>query len=363
MTHPEQRVKRRMSRGKFSGISSIANDRGIIAALAVDQRGSLKKAIAQVKGRGADENGLSTFKRTVTQVLTPNMSAVLLDPEYALNAIQDRATGTGLLLAYEKSGYDPSMRGRMPNLLNSWSVARLVRAGANAIKFLMYYDADDEAAVNDSKCALVERIGAECKACDVPFFLELMSFSEEISDEKSFEFARIKPLKVKSAMLEFSKPPYGVDVLKVEFPVDIRYVGETKQNVGNPVAYDKSEALFHFTEAASAARVPFVYLSAGVSIEAFLESLALAIEARTPFSGVLCGRAIWQDGISAYTGGGELALRTWLENQGTRNAQALHRVMMQGAHPWWDVYGGKDAIEVVDTAGSMETIQNGEFTN
>lgn len=351
MAYLEQRLKKRISRGKFNGIASVANERGIIAALAIDQRGSLKKAIAQAKGDDVEENELSTFKRIVTQILTPHMSAVLLDPEYALNAIQYRASGAGLLLAYEKSGYDPAIRGRMPNLLNRWSVMRLVGEGANAIKFLMYYDADDDGSINVSKCALVERIGAECKANDVPFFLELMSFCEAIGDEKGFEFAYIKPLKVKLSMLEFSKPHYGVDVLKVEFPVDIRYVEGTKCNVGNRIAYSKNEAMFHFNEAASVSRVPFVYLSAGVSIEVFLDSLALAVEAHTPFSGVLCGRAIWQDGISAYTYGGELALRTWLENQGTQNIQALHRILMPGAQPWWDVYGGKDAIEVVDITG------------
>ncbi len=43
-------AKVRMSKGKFKGINSVADDNGVIAALAIDQRGSLQKAIAKVKG-------------------------------------------------------------------------------------------------------------------------------------------------------------------------------------------------------------------------------------------------------------------------------------------------------------------------
>jgi tagatose 1,6-diphosphate aldolase len=36
-----------MTRGKFDGINAVANDQGVIAAAAMDQRGSLRKAIAK----------------------------------------------------------------------------------------------------------------------------------------------------------------------------------------------------------------------------------------------------------------------------------------------------------------------------
>ena len=35
--------------------------------------------------------------------------------------------------------------GRLPDLLDEWSVRRLVEAGANAIKILLYYNPDDDA--------------------------------------------------------------------------------------------------------------------------------------------------------------------------------------------------------------------------
>ncbi len=239
-------------------------------------------------------------------------------------------------------------------MLSAWSVKRLVESGADAIKFLIHFDPDDDETINVSKCALVERVGAECWAYDVPFFLELMTYDDRIGDEKGFEFARVKPSKVKTSMQEFSKLEYGVDVLKVEFPVNMRFVEGMSQT--HQIAYDREEAKQHFNEAASVSRVPFIYLSAGVSMDVFLSAIELAIEAQTPFVGVLCGRAIWQEGIRAYVHGGAPALQKWLKSQGVQNIQALSQRLTIGARPWMDAYGGREAIEVVDTIAAAEGI-------
>ena len=305
-------AKVRMTKGKFNGINAVADKNGVIAALAIDQRGSLKKAIAKAKGGEASDRDLTVFKSIAAEVLTPYASAILLDPEYGLEAIKCKAAQAGVLLAYEKTGYDASVKGRLPDLLPEWSVRRLVMAGANVIKILLYIDPDDDPKINTVKQAFIERVGAECRAYDVPFFLEPVCYSDTVGDEKSIEFARVKPDKVTKYMQEFSKPQYGVDVLKVEVPVNLRYVEGTRANPDGQAAYSREQAKQYFRTAAAAAQVPFIYLSAGVSDEVFRETLELAAEAGTPFSGVLCGRATWQDGIPAYASGGEQALRGWM---------------------------------------------------
>ena len=348
MSQTETRSKVRITRGKFNGINAVADENGVIAAAAMDQRGSLKKAIAKAKGGDASDAELSEFKAIGTEMLTPYASAILMDPEYGLEAIKHRAKNAGVLLAYEKTGYDATVKGRLPDLLPEWSVRRLVEAGADAIKILLYYDPDDSDSVNTIKHAFIERIGAECRANDVPFFLEPICYSDEIGDDKSIEFARAKPEKVTKYMAEFSKPQYGVDVLKVEVPVNVRYVEGSLANHDGQVAYSREEAKQHFQTAAAAAKLPFIYLSAGVTDEIFRETLELAAEAGTPFAGVLCGRATWQDGIPAYGKGGAQALREWLSGRGVENIEALNKVLAKGAKPWWDFYGGKENIEVVD---------------
>ncbi|MFL5588918.1 MAG: tagatose 1,6-diphosphate aldolase, partial [Ktedonobacteraceae bacterium] len=154
-------AKVRIPRGKFTGINAVADERGIIAAAAMDQRGSLRKAIAKAKGSDATEAEVSEFKVLVTEVLTPYASAILLDPEYGLEAVKHRAKQAGVLLAYEKTGYDASLKGRLPDLLPEWSVRRLINAGADVIKILMYYDPDDTQQINTIKEAFIERVGAE----------------------------------------------------------------------------------------------------------------------------------------------------------------------------------------------------------
>src|SRR6202166_3480468 len=241
----------KISPGKQKGLQAVADSRGVIAAAAMDQRGSLLSAIAKEKGVDKKEvtpQMMSEFKEAVSRILTPHASAILLDPEYGLSAAKLRAKNAGLLLAYERSGYDNTRPGRLPDLLDHFSVRRLVADGADCVKILLYDTPFDAAEINDVKHAWVERIGAECTAADVPFFLEFVGY-EEGADEKGLEYAKKKPEVVMRSMEEFSKPQYGVDVLKVEVPVTIAFVSGTRSCKGES-AYTRDEAKEHFRKAA-----------------------------------------------------------------------------------------------------------------
>jgi tagatose 1,6-diphosphate aldolase len=232
-------------------------------------------------------------------------------------------------------------------LLPEWSVRRLVEVGAQAIKILLYYNPFDEEQINIAKQAYVERIGSECMAMDVAFFLEPLVYDDALGDEKGLAFAREKPEYVVHAIEEFSKPRYGVDVLKVEVPVNPSFVAGTRAFTGEGAAYSRQEAIEHFCATASAASRPIIYLSAGATDEVFCEMLELAAEAGAKFSGVLCGRATWQEGIPIYASGGVEALGHWLTDRGVANIQAVNKLLEYVATPWWDVYGSKDNLEVI----------------
>ena len=329
--------------GKLAGMKAVSDDRGVIAAAAMDQRGSLQKALAKEKGGDVDSKALEEFKILVTEVLTRHASAILLDPEFGIPASKRRASDAGLLMAYEKTGYDKTGPGRLPDLLDEWSVKRLKEAGADCIKILLYYTPEDPTHVNDIKHAWVERIGDECRANDIPFFLEFVGY-EEGADEKGLEFAKKKPQIVAGSMAEFTKDRYGVDVMKVEMPINMKCVEGTKA-FGGQKAYSKQEALDHFRRTAEVATKPFIYLSAGVSNAEFTESLELAGEAGTRYSGVLCGRATWKDGIPVYGKQGAQAFRDWLEGEGVRNIENVN-ARLKPAHPWFEFYGAKSADEL-----------------
>ena len=321
----------KLTPGKLAGLQSVSNERNVIAAAAMDQRGSLQKSLAKERGAAADGHDLEVFKTLVTEVLTHYASAILLDPEYGLPATKHR-NGKGLLLAYEKTGYDATTHGRLPDLLDVWSVRRLAEAGADCIKILLYYTPFDQPHINDIKHAWIERIGDECRAHDIPFFLEFVGYDEHGADEKAIEYARKKPSVVAGAMKEFSKPRYGVDVLKVEVPINMEYVAGTKASKGQS-AYTRAEALDHFRAAAAETTLPFIYLSAGVSNPVFIETLELAGESGVAFNGVLCGRATWKDGIAIYAKQGADAFKKWLETTGTENIQNVNKAL-EAASPW-----------------------------
>ncbi len=321
----------KLSPGKLEGLKKVSNERGVIGAAAMDQRGSLKKAL----GANATDKQLEEFKALVTEVLTPHASAILLDPEWGLPASKRRAKNAGLLLAYEKTGYDKTGPGRLPDLLNHWSARRLKEAGADAVKILLYYTPDDPKDINDQKHAWVERIGDECRAIHVPFFLEFVGY-EEGADEKGLEYSKKKPRIVLESMKEFSKERYGVDVLKVEVPVNMKFVEGAKAFKGEK-AYTKQQAMQHFREAAAVATKPFIYLSAGVSNAEFTESLELAAESGVKFNGVLCGRATWKDGIPVYANQGPAAFRHWLETEGVKNINNVNE-RLKAATSWFSKY-------------------------
>src|SRR5579864_2547794 len=184
----------KLTEGKRKGLEKVSDSRGVIAAAAMDQRGSLRSAIAKDKGidkKQVTDEMMEEFKVIVSRVLTPHASAILLDPEWGLPAAKARAKNAGLLLAYEETGYDNTQPGRLPDLLPHVSAKRIADWGADAVKILIYYTPFDTADINDVKHAFIERVGAECVYHDIPFFLEFVGYDPKGGDEKGLEFAKI----------------------------------------------------------------------------------------------------------------------------------------------------------------------------
>ncbi|BBD42770.1 tagatose-bisphosphate aldolase [Streptococcus anginosus] len=309
---------------KQEKLKRLCDKNGIIGALAIDQRGALRRML----GEDTPVEQLETFKVLVSKYLTKYATSILLDPELGWKAAEARDKNAGLLVAYEKTGYDKTVPGRYPDLVENVSVQRLKANGADAAKVLLYIDVDEGRAVNDVKEAFIERIASECKAEDMPFFLELVSYDAKVTDEK--EYAKLKPRKVIEAMKLYSQERFGVDVLKVEVPVNMKYVEGFAEN---EVLYTKEEAAAFYKEQSNATSLPFIFLSAGVSAQLFQDTLHFAKESGSTFNGVLCGRATWAGATKAYQEGGEAATIKWLETIGKQNIVELDAVLQETATP------------------------------
>lgn len=334
---------RTYSEAKRERLRRLSDANGVIGALAIDQRRSLRGLIANAAGQPAamiGDDQLAAFKETISEVLTPHATAILFDTEYGLTAASMRDARCGLLLAYELDGYENPRPHRMLALMPDLSVERLAGMKADGVKILLHYSPEDPESANQEKFALIERIGAECEGVGLPFFLEPVLYQppgnttagSETEADRAFEFAKKKPKLVVDMMREFSRERYRVDILKVEFPVVAQFVAGSRTFSGR-AAYSYREALEWYRQADAAAGLPYIYLSAGVSTPEFRESLRLGLEAQTSFSGVLCGRATWQEGIAAFVQSGRDGLRSWLQQHGVANIKALND-LIAGATSW-----------------------------
>ena len=341
-------------------MNKLSDENGVIKAAAMDQRGSLVSRLSSACGiekEAVTNEMMEEFKEAVSEVLTPHASAILLDPEWGLPGAEARAEGTGLIMSYEKSSasrnysevYQHSLPAKMKELMPDWSVRKSIENGADAVKLLIYYHPDEDKLYNDQKEAMVERVGAECAYHDIPFFLEFLGYGPDGGDWKNDpELARQKPDIVRRSIAEFSREKYNVDVLKVEIPVNLKFAKGTDAYEGETEVYDREEVLQHFASAAEAAKKPMIYLSAGVDAPQMRESLRLANDSGADWNGVLCGRATWQNGIAEYASDGVEALSNWLGKGGVDNITKMNAIIDEGAKPWYEVYGGKDEIEVVE---------------
>jgi len=320
--------------GKVAGLTAVADRKGVIAAVAMDQRGLLKNMLAREMGVAEPPAAMMTeFKQLVAQTMTKEASSILLDLEYGLGATK-QINGKGLLLAYEHAGYSPDKPERLPSLFEGWSALRLKEAGANAIKILVYYTPFEKPWVNERKKAWLERIGAECKSVDIPYFLEFLAYDVHGVGMDSIEYARRKPEIVLESMKEFTKDRYGADVLKIEVPINTAFVEGTRAFKGKKVQ-TRNEAMQLIRDEAALTNKPIIFLSAGVSSAEFVETLELVVESGAKFHGVLAGRATWQDGVPVYVKHGPAALEDWLNETGLDNVRSVNRVL-QGARPWYE---------------------------
>jgi tagatose 1,6-diphosphate aldolase len=331
----------KLSPGKWHRLCSLSDDQGRLKMMAIDQRGSLEKAIAKVVGKEPSEvtgDDLSAAKQIVTKVLAPYATAVLMDPVYGHpHSFQLLPPGVALLLAHEESGYEGAgVQGkeRKTRFVDGWTVDKARLAGADAVKLLVYYRPDGSDEICRYQQELVQRLGQECEKADMPFLLELVSYAIDEGGTGVPQFAAKKPKLVIDSAAEFSKPQYKVDILKLEFPADLKHTrefgGGAFDGKEREAVYTLGEVRDYCRQLNDVAAVPWVILSAGVDITEFLTQVDFATEAGA--SGFLCGRAIWKDAINLYPSIEKMG--EWLRTQGAYNfVRAIAHAHQ--AQPWF----------------------------
>jgi tagatose 1,6-diphosphate aldolase len=195
----------------------------------------------------------------------------------AANALSGR---TGLLVSIEATGYEKDPTGRLTVLLKNWGVEKIKRMGASAVKILVYYRPDIKKLAK-KQLVTMEKVAAECIKYDIPFLVEPKTYRVEGEKMDSAEFAKKLPEMVIETARQITVLP--VDVLKAEFPADLKYEKEV------------SKLLKHCKDLDAATKIPWVILSAGVDYDTFKKQVTIACKAGA--SGFLGGRAVWQEAM------------------------------------------------------------------
>jgi tagatose-1,6-bisphosphate aldolase len=207
---------RPLSIGKFRGLQQIASSRGTFAALALDHRQNLRRALNPGDPAAVADAELTSLKLEVAAALAGEATAVLLDPEYS--AAEAVAAGvipnkTGLVVALESTGYTGDPTARRAQILPGWSVEKAKRMGASAVKLLVYYHPDSPTAKEIE--TFIERVAEDCRSQDLALMLEPLSYS--LAENGRLAAAEKRWVVVQAAR---RLTPLGVDVLKAAFPLD-----------------------------------------------------------------------------------------------------------------------------------------------
>jgi tagatose 1,6-diphosphate aldolase len=320
-----------ISIGKLRGLQQLADSKGMMTMCAIDHRGALKRALNEKNPDAVSYQDIVDFKLDLCQVVAPFASAILLDPEYG--AGQAIAAGLlpgpkGLLVSMEKTGYTGDSTARITELLPGWSVKKVKKMGASAVKLLIYFRPDLKD-VASKQLDLVARLADQCLEEDIAFLVEPVSYpigeKERINQAgtSSKKFAEIKPGLVIETARQITALP--IDVLKAEFPADIKF------------ERDEEKLLRFCRELNQASRLPWVLLSAGVDFNSFQKQVRIACKAGA--SGFLAGRALWQEGAQIRSRDERM---NFFQNTAAPRLEELAKIADSYGKPWYSRLGAEN---------------------
>jgi len=292
------------------------------AALAIDQGTSLRDIIKEKKGKTFVPSDYYFFKKQIALNLGVNASSILFDHDAYLSDPSLRGIETSKIIAYEDDAYNINNKSRITLLPKKLHKNDKIIQDFSAIKFFMYFNPDSDLTVNSEKLKLIKHVGSICKELDIPYLFEPLLYYDDDINLDYHSYLLKKPLYIKSFYKEFSKDEYQIDIIKIEFPFNEVEVNGF-ENDHSSLIYSQENCSEIMQECFENATTPFVFLSAGMKFNNFLQSLELAKSSKINFLGFLCGRSIWQDSIDIFCKSGEDKFLDWINKEGNERLTKL----------------------------------------
>src|SRR6266496_3493119 len=107
--------------GRWRGLKTTSSRKNIFNILAFDQRGTYRKMLPS----NVSYEAAAQMKRDIVLALSFHASAVLLDNQYGLQSVVDMNGSSGILMAYEESGYSGDSTYRSIKFEDTWTISKI----------------------------------------------------------------------------------------------------------------------------------------------------------------------------------------------------------------------------------------------
>ncbi|GAB3432048.1 aldolase [Flindersiella endophytica] len=286
------------------GLHHLARDNGTFLMVAMDQRESLRAMLADVetpqrKAIDVPDSELITFKQDVANVLAPEASGFLVDPEFGTPILRTPMSGTGLIVAADALSARPGEVVGDAVFDESLDLSGFADRGVAAAKLLVLWreDGGEQAQVAQS-----EKFVAACRAAGLMSIVEGVVRPPTPDPEAAIRCAE-------------ALGATGPTLYKVEVP----YHGKAEPG-------RITEAALRLT---AVLPCPWVVLSSHVDRADFPAAVEAAC--RGGASGLLAGRALWTNALTAAD------RKQRLRTESVPYLRELSRIVSSAARPWNEV--------------------------
>lgn len=269
--------------GKVRSLQRVTSEDGYFLVCALDHLSDFAELLGPDPSAVTFEDAVRA-KDAIIRAVAPKVSAVLIDPYYALGHLLVSGAvprDVGLLAPLENEDYEIPAGPRRTRLREGWDMRKIKACGVDVAKLLWFFRPDGDAATADAQRDLLRDLVRQAGEFSIPLVVEPIWYPLPGEDPESDRWRAARVEGILASAVEADQ--FGVDLLKVEFP---GYVDTDDQRVDAEQACRRLDA---------SVRAPWVILSAGVGFEDFVTQVEIACAAGA--SGYMAGRSVWRDGV------------------------------------------------------------------